>query len=87
MNATGKIIGIATYSYTPEGSTKHYEGYRLCIARDAEPSDSRFGVFTDTVSLSFRDMGSYTPSLDDEVRYNTYRDGYGKVRCGFVIPM
>lgn len=87
MVSEGTIIGIRTYSYTPENSNKKYEGYSICIARDPAPDSSQFGKFADTVSISFRDIGSYAPELDDRVRYATYRDDRGKVKCGFIIPL
>lgn len=87
MVNVGTVIGIRTYSYTPENSTKKYEGYSLCIVRESSEDSSQRGKFSDTVSISFRDIGSYVPELDDHVRYATYRDDRGKLKCGFIIPL
>lgn len=87
MVCTGSILGLRTYSYVPENSGKHYEGYTLCIVHDWDDPEKVQGRFTDTVSISFRDIGSYAPSVGDCVQYATYRDDKGKLKCGFVIPM
>lgn len=85
MVCTGKIMGVRTYSYVPDGSTKRYEGYTLCIVRDYDNPDKVQGSFTDTVSISFRDIGSYAPSVGDSVQYALYRGDKGKLKCGFVL--
>lgn len=86
MTLTGTIVGFRTYSYTPENSQKRYEGYTLCVRRHAEQGDNVTGYFCDNFSISFRDIGGYTPCLDDTVRYNLYKEN-GKQRCGFVFPV
>lgn len=87
MNLTGTIQGIRTYSFQPEGSSKRYEGFSLCILRDKYPGDTETrGQFSDTLSISFRDIGSYAPEIGDPVRYDLHKEN-GKPRCGYVIPL
>lgn len=87
MTLTGTIQGIRTYSYQPEGSTKRYEGFSLCILRDKNPDDTRtIGLFSDVISISFRDIGGYVPEVGDAVRYDVHKEN-GKNRCGFVLPL
>lgn len=87
MVCTGNILGVRTYSYTPKESTKRYEGYTLCIAHDWDDPKSVQGCFADTVSISLRDIGGYVPTVGDYVRYSTYRNEKGKLKCGYVLLM
>lgn len=87
MVCTGQIKGIRTYSFQPEGSSKRYEGFSLCIQRDKNPNDNHTqGVFCDIISISYKDIAGYVPSLEDEVRYHLYKEN-GKQRCGYVLPL
>lgn len=88
MTYTGTIVGFRTYSYKPENSQKTYEGYSLCVRRSSDPDSSSniVGFFCDTFSISFRDIGRYKPQLNDQVRYNLFKED-GKIRCGFVLPV
>lgn len=92
MIRTGTIIGRQSYSFQPEGSSRRYDGMRLCICHDVERSDDPDslvpgdGQFADMVSISFKELGSYTPAVGDQVRYHTYREG-NKLKCGFVLPL
>lgn len=92
MIRTGVVIGRQSYSFTPDGSNRHYDGLRLCICYDVGTSSEPDAVvpgdgqFADMVSISFRDLGAYVPVVGDNVRYHTYREN-NKLKCGFVLPL
>lgn len=87
MVNTGKVIGIQPYLYTPEGKNVTYSGYRIFVSRDLPKDSGVDGVYAETLSISDRDLCGYTPKVNDPVRYNTYRDKYGKTKCGFIVPI
>lgn len=85
MVKTGTIQGFRVYSFTPEGQSKPVEGFTVAVMPDGEfNQEGVVGCLPDIGSISFRDIGSYAPSVGDRVQYHVYRAN-GKVRYGYFL--
>lgn len=87
MVSYGLVQGYRRYSYSPEGSSTTYTGYVFGLALDHDPSDSTVGTIQIIVSFSDRDVGNYIPSLGDRIKFATYRDRYGRLKGGWILPV